>query len=144
MTSKRNRFLSQDNRFRLMLTLGLAVLLPAAALIYVNFSQLRTFERDKVLEAAIHRDFQEMLAITEKKINKKAYTMSEEARNLFPPPDAAPADKEKQLDLILEKSPWLTHVFLFDDKNIIFRTQPGQLNDPYVHKEHEMMAESFH
>jgi signal transduction histidine kinase len=127
-----------------MLTLGLAVVLPAAALIYVNFSQLRAFERDKVLEAAIHRDFQEMLAITEKKINKKAYTMSEDARNLFPSPDAAPAAKEKQLDLILEKSPWLTHVFLFDDKSIIFRTQPSQLNDPYVQKEHELMAESFH
>jgi signal transduction histidine kinase len=144
MKLKRKGLLGGFNRFRLMLTLGLAVVLPAAALIYVNFRQLRTFDRDKVLQAAIHRDFQEMLAITEKKINKKVYTMSEDARNLFPSPDADPGEKEKQLDLILEKSPWLTHVFLFDDKNIIFRTQPGQLNDPYVHKEHEMMAESFH
>jgi hypothetical protein len=31
--------------------LGLAVFLPAGALIYVNFSQLRTFDRDKVLES---------------------------------------------------------------------------------------------
>ena len=72
MKLKRRGLLGGFNRFRLMLTLGLAVLLPAAALIYVNFSQLRAFERDKVLEAAIHRDFQEMLAITEKKMNKKA------------------------------------------------------------------------
>jgi len=127
-----------------MLTLGLAVLLPAAALIYVNFSQLRTFERDKVLEAAIHRDFQEMLAITEKKINKKAYTMVEEVRDLFPSPDADPAEKEKKLDLILAKSPWMVHAFLFDEKGLVLRSQPGQMSDKYVREEHERMAESFH
>ena len=96
MKLKRRGFLGGFNRFRLMLTLGLAVVLPAAALIYVNFSQLRAFERDKVLEAAIHRDFQEMLAITEKKINKKAYTMTEEVRNLFPSPDTDPDGKRKE------------------------------------------------
>jgi signal transduction histidine kinase len=144
MKLKRKGLPGGFNRFRLMLTLGLAVVLPAAALIYVNFRQLHTFERDKVLEAAIHRDFQEMLAITEKKMNKQVYTMSEDARNLFPSPDLTPADKEKQLDLILEKSPWLTHVFLFDDKTIIFRTQPGQLDDTYILKERDDLAEEFH
>ena len=84
MKLKRRGLLGGFNRFRLMLTLGLAVVLPAAALIYVNFSQLREFERDKVLEAAIHRDFQEMLAITEKNMNKKAASMTVDARNLFP------------------------------------------------------------
>ena len=144
MKLKRRGFPGGFNRFRLMLTLGLAVVLPAAALIYVNFSQLRAFERDKVLEAAIHRDFQEMLAITEKKINKKVYTMSEEARDVFPSPDADAQQKEKQLDLILAKSPWLSHVFLFDGKNLIFRSQPGQLNDKYIREEHDQMAGSFH
>ena len=81
MNLKKRRVMGGFNRFRLMLTLGLAVLLPAAALIYVNFSQLRTFERDKVLEAAIHRDFQDRLALTEKRINKKAFTLVEEARD---------------------------------------------------------------
>src|SRR5882672_8338827 len=99
MKLERRRFPGGFNRYRLMLTLGLAVLLPAAALIYVNFSQLRAIERDKVLEAAIHRDFQEMLAITEKKMNKKVYTMTEDVRSLFPSPDADPQEKEKQLDL---------------------------------------------
>src|SRR6185436_12961676 len=114
MKLKRRGFLGGVNRFRLMLTLGLAVLLPAAALIYVNFSQLRTFERDKVLEAAIHRDFQEFLLIAEKRINKKAIAMTEEARSLFPSPDLDEVEKEKQFDLVLSKSPWLSHVFLFD------------------------------
>ena len=144
MKLKRRGFLGGFNRFRLMLTLGLAVVLPAAALIYVNFSQLRAFERDKVLEAAIHRDFQEMLAITEKKINKKAYMMTEDARNLFPSPDTDPQEKEKKLDLILAQSPWLTHVFLFDEKSLVFRSQPQQMGDKYIREEHERLAESYH
>jgi signal transduction histidine kinase len=143
MKLKRRGFLGGFNRFRLMLTLGLAVVLPAAALIYVNFSQLRAFERDKVLEAAIHRDFQEMLAITEKKMNKKVYTMTEDARNLFPSPDADDQEKEKALDLILAKSPWFSHVFLFDEESILFRSRPEQMNDKYIRAEHEHMAESY-
>ena len=87
MRSKRYRFWSHDNRFRLMLTLGLAVLLPAAALIYVNFHHLKSIERDKKVEAIIHRDFQYVLAVSEKRLNQKAYTMTEEVRSSFPSPD---------------------------------------------------------
>jgi signal transduction histidine kinase len=144
MKLKRRKFLGGFNRFRLMLTLGLAVLLPAAALIYVNFSQLRAFERDKVLEAAIHRDFQEMLAIAEKKINKKAYTMTEEIRDQFPPPDVELTEKEKKLDAILAKTPWVDHVWLFDEKGFLFRSQPQQMADKYFREEHDRMAESYH
>lgn len=144
MKLKRRGFLVGFNRFRLMLTLGLAVVLPALALIYVNYSQLRAFERDKVLEAAIHRDFQEMLAITEKKINKKAFTMVEDVRNVFPSPDSAVPEKEKALDLILAKNPWLSHVFLCDEKTIVFRSQPQQMDDRYFKAEHEQLAETFH
>ncbi len=143
MNLKKTTFIGGFNRFRLMLTLGLAVLLPAAALIYVNFSQLRTFERDKVLEAAIHRDFQEMLAITEKKINKKAYTMAEEVRDQFPSPDIDAAEKEKQLDLILAKNPTLSHVFIFDEQDYIFRSQSEQMSDRYFHAEHDHLGEMY-
>jgi len=144
MNFKKSKFLGGFNRFRLMLTLGLAVLLPAAALIYVNFSQLHAFERDKVLEAAIHRDFQETLAITEKNANKKAYSMTEEVRNLFPSPDDDQDEKEKQLDLILSKNPWLAHVFLYDEQGLMLRSQPQQMSDKYVREEHEHMIESYH
>src|SRR5215213_8028954 len=105
MSPKKRKFLGSLNRFKLMLTLGIAVLLPAAALIYLNFSQLRSFERDKVLEAAIHREFQEFLAITERRINKKAYAKVEETRSLFPDCDCDQLEKEKKLDRILEKNP---------------------------------------
>src|SRR2546425_4955981 len=143
MKKRSRKFLGGFNRFRLMLTLGLAVLLPAAALIYINFSELRHFQRDKVLEAYIHRDFQEMLAITEKKIDKKVYTMAEEARDLFPSPDSDPQEKEKQLDLILTKSPWVSHAFLYDEKGLIYRSQPQQMSDKYIREEHEHMPESY-
>src|SRR5215831_13740406 len=143
MKLKQRKLLGGFNRFRLMLTLGLAVMVPAAALIFVNFSQLRSFERDKVLEATIHRDFQEMLAISEKKINKKAYAMADEARKSFPSPDASPAEKEKKLDQILAQNGWITHALLFDEKGFTFRTQPGQMSDKYVRDEHEKMAEAY-
>jgi signal transduction histidine kinase len=144
MNLKKRPFNGGFNRFRLMLTLGLAVLLPAAALIFVNFNQLRTFQRDKVLEAAFHREFQDMLAITEKRINKKAYTMTEEARDMFPSPDDDAHEKEKKLDLILAKSPWLSHVFLSDEKGFVLRSQPQQMGDKYFREEHDHMIESFH
>src|SRR5437016_8088319 len=140
---KRRKFLGGFNRFRLMLTLGLAVLLPAAALIFVNFLQLRSFERDKVLEATIHRGFQEVLAMSEKEIDKKALTMVEEARDLFPSPDTNTKEKEDKLDGLLTESPWLTHAFIFDEKGFVIRSQPQQMGDEYVRKEHDRMAESF-
>ncbi|HSQ19572.1 MAG TPA: HAMP domain-containing sensor histidine kinase [Blastocatellia bacterium] len=141
MNLKRRKLLGGFNRFRLILTLGLAVLLPAAALIYVNFSQLRSFERDKILEATIHRDFQEALAITEKKMNKKAYAKVEEAREMFPSPDDDSATKEKKLDKILAECSCFAHAFLFDEDGMTFRSQAPV--DEYVRKERERMAESY-
>jgi hypothetical protein len=126
-----------------MLTLVLAVILSAAALIYLNFSQLRTFERDKVVENSLHRDFQELLAITEKKMNKKAITMTEDVRNLFPSPDTDAQEKEKQLDLILAKNPWLSQVLLCEEKGFLFRSQPYLMGDKQRRKEQEQMAEKY-
>ncbi|MDX6386089.1 MAG: two-component system, OmpR family, phosphate regulon sensor histidine kinase PhoR [Blastocatellia bacterium] len=144
MKLKKRSFMGGFNRFRLMLTLGLAVLLPAAALIYVNFSQLRAFERDKVLEAAIHRDFQDRLALTEKRINKKAFALAEEARDNFPSPDDDIHEKEKKLDLVLARSPWLAHVFLLDEKGLVLRSQPQQMSDKFFKDEHDQMISDYH
>lgn len=143
MKLKKRNLLGGFNRFRLMLTLGLAVLLPAAALIFINFSQLRAFERDKLLEAEIHRDFQERLAIAEKKMNKKAYAMTDDVRQSFPSPDSEAAEKERKLDAILTANPWLAHAFLFDEKGAIVRSQPGGMNDKIVRKEHDDIVEGY-
>ncbi len=73
-----------NTRFRLVLTLGLAVVLPALTLIYVNFKHVKSISRDKKFEALLHRDFQYLLYIAQKKINVKAYEYTEQARNVFP------------------------------------------------------------
>ncbi|MCM3902888.1 MAG: HAMP domain-containing histidine kinase [Pyrinomonadaceae bacterium] len=145
MTSKRYKFWSHHNRFRLMLTLGLAILLPAAALIFVNFHQLKSIKRDKKVEALIHRDFQYALAASEKRLNQKAYSMTEDLRGSFPSPDNGTEDeKASKLDLLLSKNPWLAHVFLFDsEKGLVFRSQPGQMDDKYCREEHDEIKEGF-
>jgi signal transduction histidine kinase len=136
------RFWSGNKRGRLMLTLELAVMLPAAALIFLNFHQLKGIERDKALEAAIHRDFQQMLAYSEKTINQKAYKLAEEARDRFPSPDAvSQSDKLRKLDAVLSKRPWLAHVFLFDaERGLLFRSQPERMSDPDFLEEHQRIA----
>jgi signal transduction histidine kinase len=145
MKTTRKKFWSGNNRFRIMLTVELAVILPAAALIYVNFDNLKTFKRDKVLEAAIHREFQYMLTVSEKRINEKVYTMTDEVRPLFPSPDTdTELDKGRKLDLVLSKCPWLAHVFLYDKENgFLFRSQPQRLSDPHFLQEHQYLARMF-
>lgn len=140
-----NKFWRGNNRFRVMLTLELAVMLPAAALIYFNYRHLESIEHDKVVEAAIHRDFQEMLAISEKKINEKFYTMTEEMADMFPSPDTdAEGEKVRKLDLVLAKNPQLAHVFIFDPKKgFVFRSQPSQMEDSDFREEHGRMARLF-
>lgn len=143
MTAKKRKIVGGFNRFRLMLTLVVAVLLPVAGLIYVNYSQLRTFERDKVLEAAIHRDFQEVLLISEKEINKKAFSLLDEARLNFPSPDDSTAEKEKKLDALLSSCPCFAHLLIWDDKGAVFRSQPRLMSDKHFREEHEEGASSY-
>jgi signal transduction histidine kinase len=145
MTPKKYKFWSHDNRFRLMLTLGLAILLPAAALIYVNYHHLKSIERDKKVEAIIHRDFQYVLTASEKRLNQKAYNMVEEVRSAFPSPDHdSEAEKESKLDLILSRNPWMAHVFFFDrEKDFVFRSQPQQMADKYFREEHDILAGTY-
>jgi signal transduction histidine kinase len=143
MKSRRNMLASGNNRFRLILTLGLAVLLPSAALIYLNFRYLDGIKRNKKIENLIHRDFDYMLEAAEKKMNDKVYAMTEGVKSSFPTPELETADKEAKLDSILATHPWLAHAFLFDEKGIVFRSQPQQMGDPYFSKEHQALAEGY-
>ncbi len=116
-----------NTRFRLVLTLGLAVVLPALTLIFVNFQHVKSIQRDKKVEALIHRDFQYVLSISAKKLTGKGYELTEKARDAFPTDSDSDADKEKKFDLLLSQSPWFAHVFLFDSKKgVIVRQQPDR------------------
>ena len=143
MALKKKNLLGGINRFRLMLTLVLAVLLPAAALIYVNFAQLQSFRRDKVLEAAIHRDFQEALAIAEKRMNKQIYEKVSPARDSFPAGNADEAEQKQKLDEILSQSSSFTHAFIFGEDKYVWETQPAPDSDSYIRDEHEHMINSY-
>ena len=145
MNNKKRRFWSGNKRFRLMLTLELAVMLPAAALIYVNFDHLKSVKRGKNVEATIQRDLQYMLAVSEKKINDRVYAMTEEVRDLFPSPDDGnELEKSKKLDSILSKNPLLAHVFLYDaDQGLLLRSQPEQMCDPYFRAEDDHLSDTF-
>ena len=116
MKPKRRSFLGSNTRFRLVLTLGLAVVLPALALIYVSFRHVKSIKRDKKVEALIHRDFQYLLYSGIKKMNGKAYAMTEDARTQFPSDADSDDERRRKLKLLLEKSPWFDHFFLLDTK----------------------------
>src|SRR5215510_15348696 len=144
MKSERKKLWSGANRFRLMLTLELAVMLPAAALIYLNFHYIDSIKRNKKVETLIHSEFQYVLGVSEKKINQKIYSMTEEVKGLFPSSADTDPEKERKLDLILAKSPWLAHVFLFDaEKGFLFRSQPQQMGDKDFREEHERLTEMY-
>ena len=143
MTQKQRKLLDGFNRFKLLITLGVAVLLPAAGLIFVNYYQLKSFERDKVLEAAIHRDFQEWLAISEKEFNKKAFALAEDIRQQFPSNHLSTEDQEKKLDQLLSKCSYFVHLLRYEDGEMIMRSQPCQANDKYVREEREKSVETY-
>jgi len=78
-----------NERTRLMLILQLAVILPAATLVILSARHLQKFQRDRAVEAAIERDFSQVLAISEKQINHKAYGLADDIRSEFPSPGDA-------------------------------------------------------
>jgi signal transduction histidine kinase len=141
MDFKRQKVRGGLYRYRLIITLGLAVLLPAAALIYVNFSQLRTFDRDKVLEATIKRDFQEGMAVWEKHLNKKMYTKVEDAKDQFPPPDVDLSDQQQVLNNVLARCACFAHAFIVERGDFIIESSDP--DDKYVREEREKLENAL-
>src|ERR1700760_1682692 len=109
-----------------MLLFMLAVMLPAAALILTSAWHLRSIQREKAVEAVIQRDYQHVLKIAEKRIDERAYRMSEEARDNFPG-----VDHPEELETFLTTHPNISHAFLWTGKGSLeFQSQPGQMSDP--------------
>jgi len=97
MKSKRARLLSGNTRARLFLTLGVAVVLPALALIYVSLQHVKSIQRDKKVEKLIHRDFQYVLSITEKRLKQKTNAIVAHTRDHFPKNSDSEASQRKHL-----------------------------------------------
>jgi hypothetical protein len=129
MKSKRIATLFSGNtRSRLFLTLGLAVVLPALGFVYVSFKHVKSIQRDKKVEALIHRDFQYILSISEKRISQKSNSLVDQARDLFPLDNDSEAGKQKKLNELLAQTPWFAYAFIYDgekgEKGFIMQAQP--------------------
>src|SRR5499425_316681 len=72
------------DRTRTLLTLELAIVLPAAALMGFSVWNLKHLQRSEAVEAAIQRDFSHVLKIAEKKSWQKANDLLAPVRKQFP------------------------------------------------------------
>ncbi len=135
MKAKRQR----NERIRLILTLELAVVLPAAVLVILSAWHLKTIQRDRAVEAAIQRDFSQVLAISEKQINHKAYALVDDVRSEFPMPGNACT---VTMDRILSTHPYVAYLMLYDpEQGFVIRSQPYRTkNDPGFRDQAERMS----
>jgi signal transduction histidine kinase len=108
-----------------MLMFMLGVMLPAAALIAVGVWHLRTIQREKSIEAVFQREYQQVLAIAEKRIDARAYEIAEDAGAKFP--DASQGDK---LQAFLASHPDIAHAFLWRKGHVDSQSQPDRMSDP--------------
>ena len=119
-----------NTRFRLVLTLLLAIVLPALTLIYVNFEHVKSIQRGKKFEALIHRDFQYLLMNSAEKMSSKAYELTEHARDEFPSDADSDDEKKRKFDRLLAKSPWFTNVVFYDrEKGVVVQQQRARANE---------------
>ncbi len=128
----------RSERTRLLITLAFVVL-PAAALIVFSVLHLRSIQRDRAIEAAIERDFQHMMAITEKRMANKAYEMVDEIQPAVP--CIYDSNAGARLEAILDKHPQFAHVFTWSKgKGTVVRSQARFSNIPDVQSEGEKLA----
>jgi signal transduction histidine kinase len=120
------------DRTRTLLTLELAITLPAAALMGFSIWNLKHIQRSEAVEAAIQRDFAHVLAIAEKKTWHKANDMITPVRKEFPSPDEDRAKIKAQLERILSQHPEYQYAILYDKKSnlLVSRAQPARDHDP--------------
>jgi signal transduction histidine kinase len=123
------------DRTRLLLTLELAIMLPAAALMLFNFSNLHSIQRNKAIEAAIQRDFISVLRIADKKTWLKATDMLTPVRKEFPSGQDA-SEIKPQLDKLLAAHPEFLYAILFDKEHdrTIWRARAGREDEEEFNK----------
>jgi len=127
-----------SERTRLMLTLELAVVLPAAILVLLSVLHVNSIQRDKGVQAAFQRDFNHVLKISEQQINQNAIDLADPVRNEIP---AAGEACSETMDRILMAHPYVAHLFMYDPgTGLVFRSQPDRLKDSSFHSETEDLS----
>ncbi len=133
--NKRHRW---SERTRMLLTLQLAVVLPAAALIGASILNLRDIQRGRGVEATIERDFLHVLKIAEKGFNERAFKTVAKMREKIPCPTEPVG---ATMDELLEKYPMVTHAFYFcPASGLVVRSQPKRMDDIEFRREAERFA----
>ena len=122
-----------------ILVLMLAIFVPAATLVVLGALHLWSIQRDKAIDAAIQRDYQQFLAIAEKQIDERAYERADADRAKFPH-----SSRPQDLDAFLTAHPHIAHVFLWAGKDrLVFRSQGGRSSDPQFCAESQMLSTDF-
>jgi len=124
------------DRTRMLLTLELAIVLPAASLMAFSVWNLHQIQRDKAIEAAIQRDFTSVLRFAEKKVWHKAAGILTPVRQEFPTCSSRGEVIKQQLDRILAAHPEFQYVALYDKDSevLLWRFQERQDADETWHK----------
>ena len=119
------------DRTRTLLTLELAIVLPAAALMGFSIWNLKHLQRSEAVEAAIQRDFSHVLKIAEKKTWHTAMDLVTPVRSAFPNPDEDHASIKAGLERVLSEHPEFAYALFYDKKNnlLLSRTQPARDHD---------------
>jgi signal transduction histidine kinase len=122
-----------------VLLLMLAIMLPAAALIVASAWHLHTLQREKGIEAVYQREYLHVLAIAEKRIDERAYKMTEEIRVKFPA-----ADQPEDLESFLAAHPNVSHAFIWTGKGKFeFQSQPGMMEEPEFREESKELSSNI-
>src|SRR2546429_530321 len=118
-------------RTRTLLTLELAIVLPAAALMGFSIWNLKHIQRSEAVQAAFERDFSRVLRIAEKKSLERANDLLTPVRKEFPNPDDGDSKIKTGLRRILLEHPEYRFAGLYDKKNnlLLTRLQPGREQD---------------
>ena len=121
------------DRTRMLLKLELAIVLPAVALMGFSIWNLKHIQRNHLVEAAMQRDFNEVLRYAQKESWKRAYHMTLPIRAEFPTPDDGPNIKVK-LERILSAHPEFAYAALYDKEtnSLVTRMQPGHDKDVVI------------
>ena len=125
-----------SDRTRLLLTLELAIVLPAASLMAFSVWNLHQIQRDKAIEAAIQRDFNYVLRFAEKNVWHKAARILTPVRQEFPTCASRNDAIKQQLDRILAAHPEFQYVALYDKDSevLLWRFQARVEADETWHK----------
>ena len=119
------------DRTRTLLTLELAIVLPAVALLGFSIWNLKHIQRSEAVEAAIQRDLSHVLYIAEKKSLHKADELITPVRKAFPNSDEDRSVIKAKLEDILSEHPEFAYALIYDKKKnlLVSRGQPGRDQD---------------